>query len=300
MANLITLFVDNLADKVDPFSLRRKFTDYGIVRDVFIPNKRGKNSRKRFGFVRFDCPVSADVAIEKANGSRFLENTIIVKRAAFNKNGLVNSVKVSEFPANNKNFQNSHSPGTRRVPAQEHTFSAGDLRLSQSEHNQGAFISYANVVTGKKSLEPNRFIVKAQEEDIEWDNVIRDGEKIDDENVDSDVACLEEKTNLREHDEDSGSHCNDVSSSGESLSLSGSGGLDKQDMDGSNASNLGGDYSGRANTVLAKDPSVEVAPDVSQSIISPFSHEQLGQEYPLFSGFGDAEDYPSGDHIQTI
>lgn len=55
------------------------------MRDVFIPNKRGKNYGKRFGFVRFDCPLSADVAIEKANGSRFLENTIIVKRAAFNK-----------------------------------------------------------------------------------------------------------------------------------------------------------------------------------------------------------------------
>lgn len=430
------------------------------MRDVFIPNKRGKNYGKRFGFVRFDCPLSADVAIEKANGSRFLENTIIVKRAAFNKNGLVNSVKVSEFPANNKNFQNSHTPGTRRVPAQEHSFLAGDLRLSQSEHNQGAFLSSANVVSGKKSLEPNRFIVKAQEEDIDWlersivarlhahrdvesireafiaegvwnihiiemggnlvlltfpsphdmncmleggdlswlfnwfvdakpwapnhkvessrvvwlncygipvnlwnaetffnigklwgeiitlneatskktsfsvgkikistnafevinqsinlehnglvypirvveeqvvvnnfmkavcechgcsfarvdyslcsrDNVIRDGETIDDENVDSDIACIEEKTNLREHDEVPGSLCNDVSSNGESLSLLGSGGLDKQDMDGSNASNLGGDYSGRANSILA---SVEVAPDVSQSIISPFSHEQV-------------------------
>lgn len=82
MESFITLFVDNLADRVNPFSLRKKFTDYGIVRDVFIPNKRGKISGRRFGFVRFDCPISADIAV--------------VKRVAFNGllNGLLSTKKV--------------------------------------------------------------------------------------------------------------------------------------------------------------------------------------------------------------
>lgn len=88
MASLITLFVDNLGQKVDNALLRRKFSDYGVVKDVFIPMKRGKNSGRRFGFVRFDCPVSVDIAVEKANGIRLLGNIIYVKLAAFNKYGV--------------------------------------------------------------------------------------------------------------------------------------------------------------------------------------------------------------------
>ncbi|KAH7844730.1 hypothetical protein Vadar_031086 [Vaccinium darrowii] len=141
MANLITLFIDNLADKVDPFCLRKKFTNFGVVRDVFIPNKRRKNSRRRFGFVRFDCPVSADVAIEKANGSRFMDNTIFVKRAAFNKNGVENVVKDPDLKLNNKDF---HKP----LFLDSH---GGYLREK----------TFATVVSGKRTLEPNRFIIKA-------------------------------------------------------------------------------------------------------------------------------------------
>lgn len=77
--------MDNLAAKVDNLALRRKFSDYGIVRDAFIPNKRGKNSGSRFGFVRFKCPVSAEVGIDKANNIRFMDKTIVVKLATFIK-----------------------------------------------------------------------------------------------------------------------------------------------------------------------------------------------------------------------
>jgi len=38
--------------------------------------------------VRYDCPVSADVVVDKANGTHLLDNIIYVKRAAFNKHGL--------------------------------------------------------------------------------------------------------------------------------------------------------------------------------------------------------------------
>lgn len=93
MAKFITSFVDNLAEqvdnlaeKVDNLALSRKFSDYGIVRDAFIPNKRGKNSGRRFGFVRFKCPVSAEVGIDKANDICLLDKTIVVKLAAFIKN----------------------------------------------------------------------------------------------------------------------------------------------------------------------------------------------------------------------
>jgi len=42
MANLFTLFVDNLGQRVDCSVLRHKFSDYGVVKDVFIPTKRAR------------------------------------------------------------------------------------------------------------------------------------------------------------------------------------------------------------------------------------------------------------------
>lgn len=168
MENYITLFVDNLADRVNPFSLRKKFTDYGIVRDAFIPFKRGKISGRRFGFVRFDCPVSADIAVEKANGSRFMDNTIFVKRASYNKKGLVNSLKDSVFTVNNKDVQNYLNPITRGggYYNQGQNVKYGDFSSFEPEFVKGSFPSYANVVSGKKSVDFKRFSVKTQ--DIEW------------------------------------------------------------------------------------------------------------------------------------
>ncbi|KAH7863199.1 hypothetical protein Vadar_014651 [Vaccinium darrowii] len=59
-----------------------------------------------------------------------------------------NVVKVPDLKVNNKDFQKPLFLDTR----------GGYLRQQ----------SFANVVFGKKNLEPNRFIIKAQEEDTEW------------------------------------------------------------------------------------------------------------------------------------
>ncbi|KAL7193518.1 hypothetical protein ACSBR2_025181 [Camellia fascicularis] len=52
---------------MDPKALFQLFTKFGIVKDVFIPHKRRKATNTRFGFVRFDCSVAANVAVQKAN-----------------------------------------------------------------------------------------------------------------------------------------------------------------------------------------------------------------------------------------
>ncbi|KAL7202234.1 hypothetical protein ACSBR1_033830 [Camellia fascicularis] len=39
------------------------FVNYGVVMDVFIPNKRRKLTRSRFGFVRYNCSIAAAVAV---------------------------------------------------------------------------------------------------------------------------------------------------------------------------------------------------------------------------------------------
>ncbi|KAL7233956.1 hypothetical protein ACSBR1_017543 [Camellia fascicularis] len=51
-----------------PKSLFILFSNYGVVNDVFIPNKRRKATGSRFGFVRYDCQIAAKVAVQKANG----------------------------------------------------------------------------------------------------------------------------------------------------------------------------------------------------------------------------------------
>ncbi|KAH7865266.1 hypothetical protein Vadar_004368 [Vaccinium darrowii] len=50
----ITVYVDNLSDDMDVEWLGQIFSKYGRVVDVFIPYKRSKNFRTKFGFVRFN------------------------------------------------------------------------------------------------------------------------------------------------------------------------------------------------------------------------------------------------------
>ncbi|KAL7232299.1 hypothetical protein ACSBR2_010342 [Camellia fascicularis] len=53
---------------MNPKSLFDIFRKFGVVRDVYIPQKRRKVRNTRFAFVRFDCAVAAEVAVQKANG----------------------------------------------------------------------------------------------------------------------------------------------------------------------------------------------------------------------------------------
>lgn len=64
-------------------SLFKLFTKFGIVKDVFIPLKRRIVTKSRFGFVRFDCPVIADIAIQKANGLLVGDMVLEVKNAKY-------------------------------------------------------------------------------------------------------------------------------------------------------------------------------------------------------------------------
>ena len=63
-----TIFVDNLPESMDPKGLFKVFTNFGIVKDVFIPNKRRKMTRSRFGFVHYAFPVATSMAVQKAHG----------------------------------------------------------------------------------------------------------------------------------------------------------------------------------------------------------------------------------------
>ncbi|KAL7238237.1 hypothetical protein ACSBR2_004357 [Camellia fascicularis] len=66
-------------------SLFKLFSKFGIVQDVFIPFKRRIVSNSRFGFVRFDCHVVANVAIQKANGLPVDDTVLEVKNATYDR-----------------------------------------------------------------------------------------------------------------------------------------------------------------------------------------------------------------------
>ncbi|CAL5385927.1 unnamed protein product [Camellia sinensis] len=84
-ASVFTIFVDNIPISVNPKGLHNLFTKFGMVKDVFIPNKRRRITNTRFGFVRFDCRVAANVAVQKGNGLWVDDKAIVVKHAVFGK-----------------------------------------------------------------------------------------------------------------------------------------------------------------------------------------------------------------------
>ncbi|KAL7249513.1 hypothetical protein ACSBR1_011667 [Camellia fascicularis] len=82
---LFSIFVDNLPFNMDPRALFKLFTNFGIVRDVFIPQKRRKATNSRFGFVRFDCLVAANVVVQKTDGLWVEDRELKVKMAEYGR-----------------------------------------------------------------------------------------------------------------------------------------------------------------------------------------------------------------------
>ncbi|KAE9452391.1 hypothetical protein C3L33_15707, partial [Rhododendron williamsianum] len=92
----ITLFVDNLPEDVSQRWVSHLFNKFGVVKDIFIPGKRSKVAGKAFAFVRYDCAVSAEMAISKTNGVWIEDRKLFVKTASFDQ-------KRKEFLKHNPN-----------------------------------------------------------------------------------------------------------------------------------------------------------------------------------------------------
>ncbi|XP_028092108.1 polyadenylate-binding protein 4-like [Camellia sinensis] len=94
---LYTIFVDNLPWSMSPKGLHSLFMKFGIIRDVFIPNKIRKATKSRFGFVRYDCKVAAAMAVQKTNGVWCDDKAIKVKVVEFGKDELVKPFKKNQW-----------------------------------------------------------------------------------------------------------------------------------------------------------------------------------------------------------
>ncbi|XP_028105769.1 serine/arginine-rich splicing factor SC35-like [Camellia sinensis] len=129
----ITVFVDNLPDSFDPKGLFSLFNNFGVVRDVFIPNKRRRISSTRFGFVRYDCRVAANVAIQRANGLWVEDRALKVKEADFN--------------SDQRRVVNANTFGATKTTKQKTAFVGGNV-----QNNRGMRRTFAEVLTGNREV----------------------------------------------------------------------------------------------------------------------------------------------------
>ncbi|KAH7843699.1 hypothetical protein Vadar_019725 [Vaccinium darrowii] len=93
---LFTLFIDNLPEDASNSWLKEFFSNYGVVIGTFIPEKRSKATGRKFGFVRYNCSVSADVAISKAHGLWCKDMKLFVKYASFTPYRHGNQINLNE------------------------------------------------------------------------------------------------------------------------------------------------------------------------------------------------------------
>lgn len=162
---LFSLFVDNLPEDVGLIWFGKFFNQYGVVREAYIPIKRSKVINRRFGFVRYDCASSAEVAIAKANGFWIEDRKLFVKLAAFevqsNKLVVRRVVQDSTYISASGNI-------SRGVDHCKQGTASHHVQLGKTDHCKGA--SFADVVKGR-NVSPSICTIKAKvDTSVERDN----------------------------------------------------------------------------------------------------------------------------------
>jgi hypothetical protein len=59
--------VKNLSSRTTPFHLREIFSQYGYVRDAYIPQQHGKNKRQSYGFIELELTAPAETLLSELN-----------------------------------------------------------------------------------------------------------------------------------------------------------------------------------------------------------------------------------------
>lgn len=67
---------------MDRTCLTKVFNKYGVIKEVLIPMKRSKNG-SRFAFVKYEDPISSEMAIFRANGMFMGNQRLLTKKARF-------------------------------------------------------------------------------------------------------------------------------------------------------------------------------------------------------------------------
>ncbi len=75
------LYVGNLPDDVSAEELRRRFAEYGVVKNVELPTDRASGRLRGHGFVTMENAAEAQVAMSKLNGAMLDEKRLRVNIA---------------------------------------------------------------------------------------------------------------------------------------------------------------------------------------------------------------------------
>ncbi|GAB2303326.1 hypothetical protein Dimus_037320 [Dionaea muscipula] len=78
---VVTVFLDNLPERMTAKDLFMLLNKFAVVSDVFIPWKRRVVTKSRFGFARVKGHSDADRLIRKVNGLWVMDQMVIVKEA---------------------------------------------------------------------------------------------------------------------------------------------------------------------------------------------------------------------------
>ncbi|GAB2284440.1 hypothetical protein Dimus_018893 [Dionaea muscipula] len=159
---LFTVFVDDLPNVLSPGDLHRNFTKFGVVRDVFIPRKRSIAGR-RFGFVRYDCSVAAEVAVKKNNGIWIHDKELKVKAADYAR---IHDRKVTNKESTVGNHAGQGHQSHRLVVKQEYRRSSHD----QLRRNTRPFVE---VVMRGKGMTTELPSGKIRENRVPWSRAPR-------------------------------------------------------------------------------------------------------------------------------
>ncbi|KAG5534965.1 hypothetical protein RHGRI_022921 [Rhododendron griersonianum] len=136
-----TLFVDNIPEEKDHHWLQQTFSNFGVVKDAFIPWKRSKRTGNKFGFVRFGCPISAGMAVSKLNGLWVENKKLFVKEASFGQDEIKKASRVQERNEQEHRREENHRQQNSKG-ANNQIGESGRLRGS----TKALGISYAQVV----------------------------------------------------------------------------------------------------------------------------------------------------------
>ncbi|KAL7207990.1 hypothetical protein ACSBR1_029861 [Camellia fascicularis] len=145
MAVVVTIFVDNILESMDSKGLFNLFRKFDIVKDAFIPWRSKRVIGSKFGFVRYDCEVAAEMAIQKADGLRCDNKPLKVKKAKFQK-PLALGQQQHRVPTREDNGRLLHQWPPR-----------------QQWQGTGAKMSYAEALVRRGANESEKVVIRAYE-----------------------------------------------------------------------------------------------------------------------------------------
>ncbi|KAH7842413.1 hypothetical protein Vadar_005035 [Vaccinium darrowii] len=192
--SMFTLFVDNLPEDVSIAWFKNLFNKFGVVRDAFIPLKRSKVTGRRFGFVRYNCSVSADIAITKTNGLWIEDRKLFVKIASFEEKGAYpdqkrkvqeqvkggdtqrKEINKSLFPVRMSNTETSKTGGGMWISGKENQW-LSKRSFAQAVRGENIGMEYNNTFRKEESV-VRKFEAKASEDGWLYRRILKGNSKI--------------------------------------------------------------------------------------------------------------------------